>query len=193
MMRHLEKSGLRVHFDYSVWLPQVAERDLSGEFDVIYGHFPITRYVGPNYRYIALVRDPMERCLSSYKFHRKFGVENPHQTDFYSRVGRWIDRGELSVREYVRICPDMRSTYQYFLGHWPRERFDLVGTTERYGDFLAMLSALLGVTFTNNIRERQSEEKVDIPPEDVAPIKSLLAAEYAWVRSVTTAYQTQAA
>lgn len=185
MLRHLEQSGLRVHFDYSEWVPKVAERDISADFDVIYGHFPITRYIGPDYRYIALVRDPLERAISSYKFHHKFGVEHPRDRDLYSRIGRWIDRGELSVREYIRMAPDIRTVYKYFLGYWPREKFDLIGSTEDYDDFLSRLNDLLGVDFKNAIRERASDETVAIPEEDRQPIRALLAEEIWWTGHLT--------
>jgi hypothetical protein len=187
MLRHLEKSGLRVHLDYSVWLDprQLADRDFAAEFDIIFGHFPITRYLGPGYRYIALARDPMERCLSSYKFHHRYGVENPQDNDLYSRMGRWIDRGELSFREYVRMGPDMRSVYKYFLDYWPRERFELIGTTHRFGAFLADLSRLLNIPeIKNDVHERQSAELVDISDVDRQRIQALLADEYNWFYSL---------
>jgi hypothetical protein len=193
MLRYLENSGLRVHFDYEAWngprAPELdkecAARDFSADFDVVYGHFPITRYQGRQYRYIALLRDPYARALSNYKFHRAEAIRYPEQTDLYTRIGKWIGRGELSFREYVAIAPDMKTVFRDFMKYWSPERFTLIGTQERYSAFLGTLSRLLGVAFSGDVWERRSEDiPVDVPPADADRVRCLLEAEYKWYNAM---------
>lgn len=187
LLQHLQDSGLNLLLDYEAWIgPKVIEKNKLCEnidfsvYDVIYGHFPIDRYESPNYGYIALVRDPIERCISNYIFHRDVSISQPGGEDFYSRLGTWIARGELSFIEYLNVAPDMKAVYSNFMKYWSRRRFDLVGTTENYGAFLDKLSELLGVQFENTIQERKRSTSITLTPAERIKARELLAIEYKW-------------
>ncbi|MER8430383.1 sulfotransferase family 2 domain-containing protein [Mesorhizobium caraganae] len=187
LLHHLQNSELNVLLDYEAWTgPMAIEKNRMCEnvdfsqYDLIYGHFPIDRYESPNYGYIALVRDPIERCISNYTFHRDLSISEPDGKDFYNRLGKWIARGELSFIEYLHIAPDMTAVYSHFMKYWSRRRFDLIGTTANYGTFLNRLSELLGVKFENTIQERKCSTSITLTPEDRIMARELLAVEYKW-------------
>jgi hypothetical protein len=186
-LAHLKESGLNVLLDYEAWVgPNSVKKnedsvgaDFSA-YDVIYGHFPIGRYNGPDFRYVALVRDPIERAISNYIFHREMSRLYPDGKDFYTRLGRWIDRGELSFVEYLNVGPDMKVIYERFMEYWSPRRFSLIGTTDRYDRFLEGLSDLTGVRFENTIRERKREDDIELTREERIRARMLLRLEYKW-------------
>ena len=80
LRNQLENSNLNVYFDYEFpmhpsnkWMIEAAKRRntettlLNFEnFDLVFGHFPISRYQRPEYRYIALMRHPIKRAVSHF-------------------------------------------------------------------------------------------------------------------------------
>lgn len=194
LKRHLETSGLNVLIDYDGWDTSAKTAEITAlrqtqdvsQYDLIFGHFPIDRYVGPQFRYIALVRDPLERCISSYLFHRDMRKAPAVGTDFFNRIGHWIARGELSLPEYLNIAPNMKRTYAHFLSYWPAERFEIIGVTSDYGTFLERLSALIGAKLENNIHERKQNYDIDMTESDRIRAINLLADEYRWFNSFVT-------
>jgi len=192
LLNQIKESGLKVRLDYDGWIGpdsntldcKAAETDFTLT-DLIFGHFPIRRYVRWNYNYIALVRDPVDRARSSYDFHRDNALAYPDADDLYTRIGKWIARGELSFLEYLRLAPDMKIVYREFLGYWDRERFILVGSVENYAQFLERLSYLLGHDFTNTQEARKAEVKTEITEEDRERAQFILQDEYDWYRKFT--------
>lgn len=187
LLGHLKASGLNVLFDYEAWTgPAAIEKNKEcegksfSEYDIIYGHYPIERYEGPDFRYVALVRDPVERAISNYIFHKEMARDNPGGKDFYTRIGRWIDAGEISFIEYLNIAPGMNVVYERFMGYWSRRRFTLIGTTERYGEFLHALSDLTGSEFENTIRERKRKDDLELTSAERIRARQLLRLEYKW-------------
>lgn len=187
LLEHLTSSGLKVHLDYDTWSglkAQERNRECEGldlsQHDIIFGHFPIERYDGPDFRYVALVRDPIERAISNYIFHRDMARSNPNGTDFYTRLGRWIDRGELSFIEYLNVGPDMKVIYQRFLAYWSRRRFTLIGTMENYDAFLHSLSDLIGVKIENTIHERKRKDDLVLTDQERTRARQLMLPEYKW-------------
>lgn len=187
LLEHLRGSGLNILFDYDTWSGLKAKErnkecediDFS-EYDIIFGHFPVERYEGPDYQYVALVRDPVERAISNYIFHRDMSRDNPSGNDFYARIGKWIDRGELSFIEYLNTAPDMKNIYLRFLGYWSRRRFTLIGTMDHYDTFLARLSDLIGVKIDNTIHERKRKDDLKLTEFERTRARQLLLPEYRW-------------
>lgn len=183
LLKHFEVAGLNVLTDYRHWTVKLdaeeAARDLS-EYDVVIGHFPVDRYARPDRKNIALVRDPVERAFSAYVFHRDEHVRTGATAELYDRIGMWTARGELSFLEFINIAPGTQFVYQRLMRGWARERFALVGTTERYGEFLDGLSGLFGRKFENTIQERKRADDLVLTDEDRRRARNLLAAEYKW-------------
>ncbi|WP_206531664.1 sulfotransferase family 2 domain-containing protein [Affinirhizobium pseudoryzae] len=191
--KQLRASDLTIKFDYDGWtgpeaikLNQQANSENYTNFDIIFGHFPIERYVRWNYKYIALVRDPVERARSNYDFHRFLGVNYPHDYQLYARIGRMIDRGDLSFIEYISLGYHIRTTYKDFLGYWQKERFILIGQVEEYDTFLLKFSELVERDFTKVGEERKAATKTQISEKERAQARFLLKDEYDWYNQFTS-------
>ncbi|MBJ2152573.1 sulfotransferase family 2 domain-containing protein [Paracoccus sp. IB05] len=185
LLTQLRTSGIKMHEDYEAYNgPQFidANADLRnfGVNDLIFGHFPIDRYIGPEFRYIALVRDPLDRVISNYHFHMQWGLERPDDTGFFAEFGREIAKGNVTIIQYIMKAPNMRMVYKNFLRYWGKHRFTLIGRTDRYEDFATKLNDLLGTAISASVQERKSGRKLDLPDRVVEQAHRLLGEEYHW-------------
>lgn len=188
----LEQSGLKVLMDYkappgdTVWHQrksrlrdrQLRELDVA-EHDLVFGHFPVNRYHSPDYRYVALVRHPVERAISQYFYHiSRSTLEHlkPQRRAFYAKVAS----GEIGFLDYCRRT-DCATIYRAHLNLWPRERFALVGNTGDYARFIERFNRMLGTALSGATHLRKREEASGlIPEEDIALLRLLLKDEIEW-------------
>jgi hypothetical protein len=187
LLKQFETSDLRFHADYGALRgarmkrkdAECARADFS-DFDLIFGHFPIHRYRGRQYRYIALVRDPVDRCISSFKFYQLLGERFPDDHSFHAVLGRKILAGEVDFLEYVRTTPMMTGVYKHILGYWGRRNFELIGRTDRYGEFCDRLSNLLKIPISGEVHERKADRDFTISLAQRQRARVYLADEYRW-------------
>jgi hypothetical protein len=188
----LEQSGLKVLMDYRagpgntqwhrrkhrIWERRLREMSLS-DYDVVFGHFPVMRYRGPQYRYVALVRDPVERTVSQYFYHISRSTMThlkPQRLAFYQAVAS----GRIGFLDYCRRT-NCANIYKQYLGRWPSERFLLVGDTHDYGDFVDRFNRLFGTKLTEDVHLRKREEQASTVSEaDMAKLRELLKDEIDW-------------
>lgn len=185
LLVQLRSSGIRLLEDYNAHqgyelIDQNSARVMLADYDLVFGHFPIDRYIGDNVRYIALVRDPLERAISNFVFHEKWGRLYPEDQSFYPSFGRKITKGEVNFIDYLKTAPDIRVVYKTFLRYWGRHRFCLVGNTGDYRTFAQSLSALLSINIDSNVKERESEWRPELTEHQVQVAKNLLHEEYYW-------------
>ncbi len=185
LLTQLRQSDILMHEDYNAYNgldfidANADAQDFSGN-DLIFGHFPIDRYIGPGFRYIALVRDPLERAISNYHFHLQWGLDRPDDTSFFAEFGREIAAGNVTIVQYIMKAPNMRLVYKNFLRYWGRHRFALIGRTDRYDSFAGHLNALLGTEISAEVQERKSERQLDLPQRVSDQARRLLGEEYHW-------------
>lgn len=173
-------------------------------FDVVFGHFPIARYDSERgYSYVALTRDPFKRVVSDLNFMYRFEGRNPEQPITTDASGKplqasaghkrqlegmtgnsaavlgQIKSGELPIDKFLNGSGRARY-YDMYLGHWPRERFALVGDMSDYAGFLDGLGKLLGIGFSAGVVERKGQQHLDITPEQEKRMRYLLRGDYDW-------------
>lgn len=173
-------------------------------FDVVFGHFPIARYDGDRgYDYVALTRDPFKRVVSDLNFMYRFEGRNPEHPRTTDESGKLLDAstghkrqlegmtgnsaavlgriksGELPIDRFLNSSGRARY-YDLYLGHWPRERFALVGDMSDYAGFLDRLGQKLGITLDAGVVERKGEQHLEISPELEKRMRYLLRADYDW-------------
>lgn len=185
LLKQFRGSGLNIIEDYHAYIA-LALIDANAEpmntdgVDLIYGHFPIDRYVGGNFQYIALVRDPISRLISSFHFHRDWGMRYPEDETYFAKLGRRIASGEVDFLHYLKHAHDIRIVYKTFLRFWGRHRFVLVGRTEEYDVFCEKLSSLLAVPISAEVHERKSDDVLRLSNHELRVARELLFEEYHW-------------
>jgi hypothetical protein len=124
-----------------------------GNFDLVYGHFPISRYSQSSYRYVVLLRDPLERAISHFNFWKNLPASNYlaiHRNPIITR----IQNSEVSFLEFIQQ-QKLSDYYSRFLCGKKPSSFHLVGFLDDYQDFVSKLSHLLGIDISPDVRLRQ--------------------------------------
>ncbi len=110
--------------------------DLPNGWTAIHGHFKADKFDAsiPNPTYITILRDPLARMISHYKYWKSSeGIINHRVRIPYSRSMGFVD---------FAFHP-MNTNYQtQALANKPLENFSLLGTTENYGLFAIQLAYL---------------------------------------------------
>jgi hypothetical protein len=187
LLKKIETSSMSSYIDYDAYIGlgmhrrnEEAKKIDFTVFDIIYGHFPIGRYKGSNkYQYIALVRDPLSRCISQY-LHTKWRWENGQLPN--DHFGRRMAAGSLSFIDYSVERPYILHAYRHFLGYWKASEFTLIGQVERYTDFVNAFSDLTGVQFLNDKKDRAANEILELSAVEINEANRLLVDEYSWYR-----------
>lgn len=125
-------------------------------FDVVFGHFPINRYERESYKYITLMREPLDRAISHFHYWKYQLKEtnalalsrNPIITD--------IKRGKIDFISFIEQA-GVENFYQLYLANKAPDDFEFVGFTDEYDSFAKRLSELLGAEFDSQVRLRQRE------------------------------------
>lgn len=189
----LEQTDLRIFFDYDAvpghgkWMQQQWERrnreysflDFS-PFDIVFGHFPIERYVSDSYAYVALVRDPLDRAISQYLYMIWRFENRPNLDPAIRERMRPVASGQVDFLTFLRKQIG-RDYYRRYLGYWDKSRFQLIGETVRYAEFLDKLNAILGTSLTADVHRRKRENTAfSLSEEEERKGRRFLAEEYTW-------------
>jgi hypothetical protein len=127
-------------------------------FGICGGHFPhgVHELLRRPARYVTLIRDPLDRELSSFNYHYQNGV-----LDESISLEDLIEQGHLLDNPQTRMLagrasmrgPCSEETFQLALLHLERD-FDLVGVTEQVQGFIAALLGRLGFPAVTYERSR---------------------------------------
>ncbi len=121
--------------------------DLNG-VKCVHGHFLPLKYAllrtSGEKRYIAWMRDPVERLASHY-----FYWTTEYNPQSAGRLHRRVVEEEWSLERFC-LGPEMRNIYSQFLWGFSLSRFDFIGITEFYETEIEQFSRLiLGVSLEN--------------------------------------------
>lgn len=187
LLRQFEQSNIHLHTDYGALIgskmrwkdAQISDKDFL-TYDLIFGHFPIHRYDSEQCKYIALVRNPIDRCISNFNFHQLLGEKFPNDHSFHPTLGRKILAGEIGFLEYLRAEPQMNIVYRHILGYRDPGQFVLIGQTEKYREFCEQLSDLLGIPISSKVHERKADRDHIITEAERREARIYLADECNW-------------
>jgi hypothetical protein len=123
-------------------------------FDLVFGHFPINRYKSNNYKYVTLLRHPVDRAISQYFYWKNIVPENNLLALYRYPTITDIKNGNISFIDFLKT-QKIGSFYSNYLGDKSPDEFLLVGFTESYDAFLHKLSELLNIKLSSDIQLRQ--------------------------------------
>lgn len=161
--------------------PAVPEhvKSLLGRRDLraVIGHFwfGLHEHVARSYRYVTLLRDPLERVVSLYyyaKLHETMSLEEFVSTPPFTEVDNDQTRRIAGVNPAVGGCT--RATLDAARENL-RRHFAVVGTTERMEETLALLNLKLGwsrevVSVTRNVNAARPASAT-LPRETVEAVR----------------------
>jgi hypothetical protein len=186
LLRQFDASGIKLFLDYdkppnlSKFYQADCERRNREcqllnfeEFDLVFGHFPLDRYRRPVYRYVTLLRDPLERAISHFNYWKNLPASNLlaiHRNPIIRR----IKSGEVNFLQFIQQ-QKLNSFYSsYLCGKLPH-KFFLVGFLDDFPKFTAQLSDLLSIDISADAQLRQGEESGQY---DLEAAKQLLLPDY---------------
>jgi len=184
----LETSNLKVYFDYD-WPPnnnkyfrkqcERRNREASlldfGGFDVVFGHFPAERYIRDNYRYVTLMRHPVDRAVSHYSYWKNVLPKSNALALSRYPIIQQIKQGKVGFLEFTK-AQKLNGYYAMYLSRRLPQDFLLVGFLDEYASFLHQLSDILCVQFSPNVHFRQGM-KESIALEDRQKAEAFMAPE----------------
>jgi hypothetical protein len=126
---------------------------------VIHGHFDIYKYLGifPEATYVVWLREPLERALSHYHFHRRVLI-TPHDP-----TNRLVYEGQLSFEEWMHLPDVINLQFRLVMGDL--SRFQFVGIAEQFKHCLSDFGRIAGL--------EQNQWDSEIPPENINPEKRI--------------------
>lgn len=146
--------------------------------DLIYGHFPIERYCGDQYRYVALLRHPVERAISHF-FYWKNSLPLTNLTALHrDPIIREIKTGDVGLLEFAER-QKLSMYYRNYLGAMSPSDFVLVGFTDRLEPFCRELSRLLNHRIDASIVTRAGT-KEPVTGEELRALADMLSEELRW-------------
>ena len=136
----------------------------------------LLRYMPVRYLAITMLRDPVERIVSHFRYH-----STRENTPLYAEI-----RAGLKLPAYFqRFQSALPPQYAVFSPEKPNasdalsnleSRMSLFGLQARFAEFTALLGSLAGLPDVNyrplNVT---SQSAVDVPPEEIDELRSLLA------------------
>lgn len=189
LKKQFEESNLKVFFDYEFppnstqkYYNDLCERrnkessyvDFGG-CDLVFGHFPISRYKQKKYTYITLLRSPVERAWSQYNYFKEIPEINlPVALVRYPIISE-IRKGNVNFLDFLKLN-NMDSFYRNFLDSLDPSDYLLVGFSDKYDSFSLQLSEILNIKFDANIRERKGSGNI-LSEIDAANAQKLLKPE----------------
>lgn len=191
-VRHfLEQSGKRVFFDYDhppsrvQWYrggSEQRDRDFSlldfSPFDVVYGHFPLKRYMTGD-RVVLLLRHPVERLISNYYYWKDILPVTNRPAIARSPEIMAVKSGEMDIVEFAKRLK-LGTVLEMYTDYVDTRNFMFVGFTDRLDDLLAKLADALGCDAASPQPQRVNGAKGEVSDEAIARLTGIARADIDW-------------
>jgi hypothetical protein len=131
-------------------------------FKAVHGHFPIIKYdLLPRAFRIVMLREPVDNLISIFYFWRNLFDSSYRGHALYELV----KEQRLSLLEFAEI-PSLRQLMsRSYFGRYDMRRFDIIGDYSRRAEYLAAVSAAIGIWLVPDRRENVtplSEERGNV-------------------------------
>jgi hypothetical protein len=160
-----ERSSLVTYYDYefpphhSTFFSKECERrnnessllDFS-RFDLVFGHFPVRRYLGSQYKLAIILRHPLDLAVSQFFYWKNMVPKENRSILVRNPTVELVRSGELGFLEFLKV-QSLNTFYQRYLNGVNPVDFSVVGFTDKYEQFTRDLSSLLGVRLVPDVHE----------------------------------------
>jgi len=160
-------------------MPKIAAKD------VVFGHFRygLHYYFNRTCTYMTVLRDPVDRVVSHYYYHRQHKKDPGHQFAMNRTFEQWIRDSPAGNNEQTRQVSGLRSQFNITertldMAMYHLRQMAIVGLTERYHETLMLLKHIAGLTIT---RYRPVNRGVKRPKIDDVPASTVeLIKQHNW-------------
>ncbi|GAM23823.1 hypothetical protein SAMD00019534_069980 [Acytostelium subglobosum LB1] len=167
--------------------PGYREKNILAGQKAIVGHFNYGLHTylegeeRDNFSYMTLLRDPVERVLSHYFYHRE-NLEDPEH-DLAERLplADWILQSPRGSNEQTRVLSGIAATTEsrvsdesFRMAMYHLRKMKFVGITERFMETTVLMKYYCGLSTMRDIKLNQRRSKVDassIPKETIELIR----------------------
>lgn len=140
LVKHYFYNGAKDYFGYFNAFQNTDKKWLTGH---VFAETLLPLFGAPNT--ISFVREPVERVISNYWYMHKIG------------------RTDLSFGKFYRTPNEANKQFR-MIGKTPWRAYSLVGTLDRYGECIALLSEILGL----EIKEQKQNVNTSSPARTIS-------------------------
>ena len=153
----------------------------------------IFRYMPVRYSAITMLRDPVQRMISNYRFHSSLPA-SPHYEPIKNGAGvlDYLDKfGDEILLQHKMFAP--RGGVAEALTNL-ESHISIFGLQDRYDEFLSSLAVLLGLPdVSHRPLNRTVAAATAVPEADVARLRERMADEIAFYQGAIALYEKRAA
>jgi hypothetical protein len=202
----LKESSLSTYFDYE-FPPAIEiakskhcerrnkETDLLDfhHFDIVFGHFPLSRYKKDHYSYITLLREPVERAISQYFYWknyvpaRRLALGRKVQPSANPLIND-IRKGKCNFSDFLKRAR-INSFYERYLQYQSTHNFALVGFQNDYSAFYSEFSNLFALPAEMTEKKKENRLKEDISTKELDFANQFLEHEIRWYDQQVTIWR----
>jgi hypothetical protein len=144
--------------------------ELRQRYDIVHGHLDLRKLRGvidADTRLVTFLRDPVQRVVSSYHYHRRLSDDN--------ETARMIREQAMTLEDFAAWPPEMDLQARMIAPVGP-ERVDFYGFSETYAASIAALARFLGIALEPDTPQNLNPEKAldaryQLPPAVDAHIR----------------------
>ncbi|EFA86236.1 hypothetical protein PPL_00798 [Heterostelium album PN500] len=178
---------------YQQWIhPSYIDRNVVSGRKAVVGHYNygIHSYLNKEeqqtYSYMTMLRDPIDRVISHYYYHREQINDEGHQLAMQLDFKEWIKKSPRGQNEQTRVLAGIsveaeplvtNESFRQALYHLRKMKF--VGITERFTESIVLMKYYCGLTDLTEVKsnKRKATTNLSSIPQDVID----LIREYNWM------------
>jgi len=131
---------------------QALQADVRGKLEIVWGHFcfGVHEAIDGDCRYITILRDPVERAISHYNMVRHESGKSGNDDIIPYFIDNAYELSNLQTRLLSNtVCGTITHEHVGIAIDNLEKWFDIIGTRERYADFLQAVRAKYGWACAN--------------------------------------------
>lgn len=144
-------------------------------FDLVYGHFPLSRYRHEN-NVILLLRHPVERAVSHFNYFKHLMPATNYAAMSRNRTIEKVRAGEMDIVQFAK-ANKLQSFITRYIGDVRPEECRRVFFTDHMSELFSFFNSTFALNEDEPKAERVNSKKSDISPDELAALTDILSAE----------------